>query len=107
MKRDIKFRVWDDISKAWHYWGNIQNNKFNDFDLEHYHLCQFTGLTDSLGKDIYEGDVYHQGDINIIYKVIFNNGCFIGNQIGNKSTAGLSHFLKNIVVIGNVHEFIN
>jgi len=102
--REIKFRVW-----------NIQKTEFNIIDFRNTgwimitnetngEIQQFTGLKDKNGKDIYEGDVYHQGDKNIKYKVIFENGCFIGNQIGNKSLAGLKHFIKDIEVIGNILE---
>ena len=68
-------------------------------------IGQFTGLTDKNGIEIFEGDIYHQGDENIKYKVIFKDGCFIGNQIGNKSLAGLSHFLKDIVIVDKVYKY--
>jgi YopX protein len=63
-----------------------------------------TGLKDSKGKDIYEGDIYHMGDINIRYKVIVKDGQFVGSQIGNKSLAGLSYWADRIEVMGNIIE---
>ena len=67
-------------------------------------LMQFTGLTDKNGVEIFEGDVYHQGDKNILYQVVFDGCGFIGNQIGNKSLAGLAYFKDKIEVIGNIYE---
>jgi len=62
------------------------------------------GLTDKYGKEIREGDIYHQGDKNILYVVVYRDGSFIGKQIGSSSYAGIEHFLENIEVIGSIDE---
>ena len=43
-------------------------------------------------------------DSNIKYEVMFKEGAFVGKQLGNKSTAGLSHWIDRIEVVGNIHE---
>lgn len=113
--REIKFRAWDINKKEmfdpeyldseggiYYQEANDECNPFlkeGDFDL-----MQYTGLKDKNGKEIYEGDIYTHGDKNIKYKVIFNNGSFVGNQIANKSLAGLGYWIDVIEIIGNVHE---
>jgi len=63
--REIKFRAWDNQKKEW--------IPFTDFLLhpldltvirnraaksqEHMNICQFTGVKDKNGRDIFEGDI--------------------------------------------------
>jgi len=111
--RDIKFRAWIPEKQ----WGGEGGGMIEDYTGTYDFLTwgffsadkgiaymQFTGLTDKNGKDIYEGDIYTQGDKDIKYKVIFVDGQFVGNQIGNKSLAGLCHWIDRIEVIGNIYE---
>lgn len=67
-------------------------------------IGQYTGLTDKNGVEIYEGDVYHQGDPNITYTVVWHDTGLIGKQNGSSSYAGLSHWQDRIEVIGNIHD---
>ena len=65
---------------------------------------QFTGLTDKNGKKIFEGDIFHKGDINIIYIVDWHDTRFMGKQNGNHSRVGLEYWMPDIEVIGNIHD---
>ena len=103
--REIKFRAFIDGEMI-----GPDDLAFDDFqplsDLLSNcdNLMQFTGLQDKKGKDIYEGDIYIAGDAKIKYVVIFRGCGFIGAQVGNKSLAGLEHFIKDTEVIGNIHQ---
>lgn len=64
MKREIKFRVWNESEKK--YFVPFDGARL-DLALTYFEMnikCgypeQFTGLKDSNGKNIYEGDILHE-----------------------------------------------
>ena len=74
------------------------------FTDEEAPVTEYTGLKDKNGREIYEGDVYHQGDTNILYVVEYKGASFVGKQIRSSSYAGLEHWKDRIEVIGNIYQ---
>lgn len=61
--REIKYRAWDKERKEWQYFTLHQliRGEASRFYTQLENWCEWTGLLDKDGKDIYEGDVvrYH------------------------------------------------
>ena len=116
MSREIKFRAW---LKEERKMVNVEtlfiginrlcfgNSKTEDLffrDFEEVELMQYTGLKDKNGKEIYEGDIYHVGDKNIRYLVVWFDSGFEGKQLRSTSYAGLKSWAKDIEILGNIYE---
>lgn len=65
-------------------------------------VSQYIGLTDELGKEIFEGDILIS-PLGEIFKVKFRNAMFV---LENKDgvTRGIHYNLNMWKIIGNIHE---
>ncbi|MCY8025688.1 YopX family protein [Bacillus sonorensis] len=115
----LHYRVWD--GEQMHYWDDegisltIKND--GSWFLWHYAdgcvvssddkdavLMWGTGVKDKNSRLIYDRDVYHQGDLNILHVVEFKGGSFAGKQISSSSYTGLEYWKDRIEVIGDVYR---
>ena len=133
--REIKFRAWHRKFKEWHYYTlltlvsteskeQIANSKyfyvkFLDYEnkfLDYENWCEYTGLKDKNGKEIYEGDIVQDRD-NEIYRVLwggqFNYAGFGIERKRKKHEYGSRPMTwdvlnktweKDIQIIGNIYE---
>lgn len=121
MNREIKFRVWDkllremnyidlcDLAEGDDYWYDGETSVWevmNDATGEQrrYVIQQYTGLKGKNGKEVYEGDIFHLGNPNITYAVVYFDTAFRGKQKASSSYVGLEGWKDCIEVIGKVYE---
>src|SRR3990167_612520 len=113
--REIKFRAWDGSQMRYKFLLHNTNGRLAGLDmggatisLEWKHgweIMQYAGLKDKNGKEIYEGDIFNQGDKKIKYLVEWVDTGFKGKQLGtNTSWVGLEFHQRFIEVIGNIYE---
>ncbi len=114
MNRDIKFRAWN---KKKNCFANFMINLYGVFfwddhlgvwygektsEFSNYEIMQYTGLDDSVGREIYEGD--------ILFDRVENDYCYVtitdGNATMNYSTwtCDLSEKCDCCEIVGNIYE---
>lgn len=113
--REIKFRAMVNPEMfekpGWIYWSVFKDCMC---DLVIYEkllrptLGQFTGLKDCNGVDSFGGDILNDIMINGSItrgKIIFENGCFMVEQIGAEHQTDYSHnHIHKTKIIGNIYE---
>lgn len=114
--REIKFRAWDkehkvlrDVTRIDLLKGTVSlcedTGYFNyTCNMDEVILMQCTGLKYDDGVEIYEGDIFHLGDKDIKYVVIWDADGFSGKQVKSSSYAGLSHWRDKMKQMGNIYE---
>ena len=130
--RDIKFRIWNDVSKQMYYMDSpFWHDEYDMLAFEGdtpspgtSELMQYTGVTDSNGQEIWEGDVvtipgrYPYFDLEMtsepnyvgVIRWIDAGFCFVLVCV-NKAKHGISNGVSDLlesdnhfVVIGNIYE---
>lgn len=117
MTREIKFKIWDTIDKKWlenftvYQYGNVASNG-EWLETNTVIKCQFTGLKDKNGKEIYEGDlVLLEGTQKMVVEYDYFAKFTLANQLN--TVYGFeqlelypinSEYKPDIEVIGNIYE---
>lgn len=103
MNRPIKFRCWQPSGNRWVYFHiPFQVGDCMPSNVEYEKFCQFTGLNDKNGREIYEGDIVGQAER--IGKVVFGWGMFHIDAVSPKELNGihLAEINNAVEVVGNV-----
>lgn len=119
--REIKFRAWDKDLKRWTNYS-IDDDLLMFYDKhaecweadqegERFILCQYTGLKNFNGKEIYEGDIVKAISfarwIGAV-KYSDENQAFIFDDLDKKyrgdSIVFMSQFDESFKILGNIYE---
>ena len=110
MNREIKFRVWDNVDYMTSTF-TLHDLMFSEIEFTtDCPIMQFTGLKDSTGADIYEGDIVivtepaSNGMAEIVHNPV---AVTLHEEIAGFNLGYVSNTMENFYdyeVIGNVHQ---
>jgi hypothetical protein len=94
--REIEFRAWDKINKSWcTMYSNADCMKnLNNPDCK---IVQYTGIKDSTGKKIFEGDIILVNFSEGVWQVVIKDITRLPEIMFGSS-------VLSIMILGNIHE---
>lgn len=119
--REIKFRAWDKDRKRWtnysvaddlpRFYDKHTGCWKTDKEGKRFILCQYIGLKDISGREIYEGDIVKATSfarwIGVV-KYSDENQAFIFDDLDKKyrgdSIVFMSQFDQGFKILGNIYE---
>lgn len=112
MNRPIRFRIWEPASKCFIGIETFIGDGYRDLsDNDPFVVSQFTGLQDSKGVDIFEGDIvtYDTGDAdeNDRYAKLLTSEVRWNLDRWRISYSAATYCWTKMTVIGNIFEHPN
>lgn len=117
--REIKFRAWDKEQKEWVKYSITDNIPIfchntsrwkTDKEGKRFILCQYTGLKNFNGKEIYEGDIVRAIGFSKwigVAKYSDKNQAFVFECIDKnyrENIVFMSQFDQGFKILGNIYE---